>query len=437
MRKKQRTINNTGLAAALAVLAAEPASAIVLVGGDRGFEISFDGNVNGFGVYIEGDELPPTAAGSGGLLLISEQDGFRVTTGYLPATFGFNVKAPTWKGLDMGARIGFYPQIQNANAKNQFGVLGETPGRGQVGILDTGIQAGAQIDLREAFFTVDGDVGQALVGRKIGIYQGTNVLRDMTLYGVGITPGVAFGTPTIGRIGIGYLYSNFNATIQYTTPDISGFKLTAGIADPSVIAGDGVVASETDSPRFEGELSYGKTFTDATVFAWFNGMVQNANFVTGNNPACEALGGCRGDVTASGLGWGASVGYKQFELQASGFLGYGAGTALQLDTDSLDFTGDTRDADGYLFQGTYTFPNRLGDTKLGLQYGQTNIDRTAAESAGNINVLKERTAWTVGVYHDLNEWLKLIAEYTNFEQEWFDGSNQTTNIVGVGAMFRW
>ena len=413
-------------AGALSMLAIESASALVLVGGDNGFEISFDGNVNGFGVYIDGDDLPSTAASTGGTLLISEQDGFRVTTGYLPATLGFNVKAPTWKGLDMGARIAFYPQIQNANRKNQFGLL-----------LDSGIQAGAQIDMREAYFTVEGSFGKALIGRKIGIYMGTNVLRDMTLYGAGITVGTAFGVPTIGRIGVGYLYSNFNAVIQYTTPDFGGFKVTAGIDDPSIIAGDGVTASETASPRGEGEISYARKFGDADVFAWFSGMVQNAEFVSGQNPACEALGGCQGDVTVSGIGWGISLAYKDFAVQASGFDGDGAGTALQLDTDSLDITGDKRDANGYLFQGTYTFPNRLGSTKIGLQYGQTNIDRTAAESSGNINVLKERTAWTAGVYHDVNEWLKLIAEYTNFEQKWFDGSDQTTNIVGVGAMFTW
>ena len=46
------------LAGLMLCLSAAPAGAVVVAGGDNGWEVSFDGNVNGFLVYEDGDEYP-------------------------------------------------------------------------------------------------------------------------------------------------------------------------------------------------------------------------------------------------------------------------------------------------------------------------------------------------------------------------------------------
>ena len=72
------------------------------------------------------------------------------------------MRSPEVNGLTGSARISFAPQIQNGNTKNSFG---------------------AQIDLREVFFNVDGGFGTLSIGRTLSLFSRHNILTDMTLFG--------------------------------------------------------------------------------------------------------------------------------------------------------------------------------------------------------------------------------------------------------------
>jgi len=89
-------------AAALGVGLSAPAGAVVVVGGNDGWEVSFDGNVNAF--YTVGD------FDAGYVTETADKDSGRVTSGYLPAFFSFNVKTPTIGGMTGTGRISFAPQ---------------------------------------------------------------------------------------------------------------------------------------------------------------------------------------------------------------------------------------------------------------------------------------------------------------------------------------
>ncbi len=372
-----------------------------------------------------------------------------------------NVKAPTTGGLDMAARIGLYPNISN-NLKNSF--------------------APADLDMREIFFTVDGSWGQVLVGKTLSQFFGKNILTDMTLFGVGGIGAVSqAGGTTLGRIGYGYVYPQFNARIQYTTPDMSGFKVGVGIYDPSRIIGTasagttgigaGLTANETSTPRFEGEASWAGNLWGASVLGWISGMYQSAEF-SGNNTggACPTtLNSVSGptaqlncldgsDVSAWGFTGGVQVGIPvgpgTLELMGSGYTGEALGTTLQLDTDSLDFTGNERDNDGFIGQIGYAFGQ---GTKLQVSYGESSQDETGADNlcrttagtnsgtvfvcagtAGAGYVLVEtQSLWDIMLSHDVNPNLKLVAEYGRQETEWFDGADQDTDIFSLGAFFFW
>ena len=56
----------------------------------------------------------------------------------------------------------------------------------------------------------------------------------MTLLGVGAGGGnyAAPANTSLGSIGLGYIYTDWLAQINYTTPDYSGLKFTVGIFDP-------------------------------------------------------------------------------------------------------------------------------------------------------------------------------------------------------------
>ena len=60
----------------------------------------------------------------------------------------------------------------------------------------------------------------------------------MTLFGVGATAdNTSNGGTTLGRIGFGYVYPDFNASFRYTTPSMNGTTLSVGLYDPSKIKG--------------------------------------------------------------------------------------------------------------------------------------------------------------------------------------------------------
>ncbi len=422
--------------AALAMAIASPANAVVVVGGDNGWEVSFDGNVNGFYVNSDIDPLPTQASGgalAGATLsaLAPDQDVARVRTGLLPAFFSFNAKSPTVNGLTGKARISFAPQINNANTESAFG---------------------AQIDMREVFFDVDGSFGTISVGRTLSLFQRKNILTDMTLFGVGVHGIQKGGGTTLGRIGSGYVYPQFNSRIAYKTPNMNGFQVEIGMFDPSTIGSEtGLAATVTDTPAFEAEASYATAFGGGTLMFWIGGAYQEAEFAAGTvNPAAVALGGS--SVETTGFHGGVQATYGGFDFVFSGYSGDGVGLTLQYDTDSLDPWGNERDNDGFIAQGAYTFN---GKTKVGLSYGESNADETANEATcrnaigaaaiavacpnGLVNESRasEQNAWTVGVYHDVTSWLKLVAEYSAEETEWHGGETHEVDTFSVGGFFFW
>ena len=94
----------------------------------------------------------------------------------------------------------------------------------------------AGLDVRQVYLTFGNkDMGTFLVGRQIGLFGEDVILNDMTLLGVGGPGGAATTAPgntTLGGIGLGYIYTDWLAQIDYTTPDFAGFTLTGGIFEP-------------------------------------------------------------------------------------------------------------------------------------------------------------------------------------------------------------
>ena len=422
--------------AIMALAVASPSEAKILLMGNDGWEVSFDGLVNGFYSYTSKDELDANEVATNATHTGADADGedtSRITVGLLPAVWGMNIKAPTTDGLDMGARLGLYPNISLNRTKNRFGA-----------------HSGARMDLREIFMAVDGSFGQVLVGRTLSIYQGKNILTDMTLFGVGAGSGAAKGGgTTLGRIGWGYIYPNFNGGIRYTTPDLNGVKVTAAIYDPSTIGGGGGV-TETSLPRFEAELSYAGDFGGASVSAWASGLYQTAQRSLaeiqascalvpngGNANSSTDACGVNSSVDVGGGAFGLQVGMGGLTLTGSGYIGRGLGTTLMLDTDALDAAGDKRTHSGYVAQGTYAFGQ---GTSIGASYGESGADETNTDflqRAGTTVGVDTQSLLDFMVWHDINANLRIVGEYGLQEVEWHDGADQEANIVSVGGFFFW
>ncbi len=387
--------------AALVLVAATPAKAGFVVGGENGWQMSYDGMINVFMVYSTKSEQA----------LASERQSFRIRTGLLPSIFGFNVKSPTINGVDYGARLGLYPQIQNNGTRTGLG-----PG--------SPIDSGTSLDIREVFFTADGKFGQFLIGRALNLYQGKNILTDMTLIGNGVPLNMTGGGVDLGFIGHGYLYTSFGPQFRYTTPDMNGFKLAVAIADPSQIDG----AATINQPRFEAELSHVATMGSVKLNSWVAALYQQAKF-NGTNHKVSSIGGAGGVQATIG-----PVG-----LLLSGFGGQGLGmTLIQDDGYALDNIQKERVSYGGLVHATYT----IGKAKLGAQYGINYLDASDYDEdngylEGETSMVKSKQAATAGVYYSVNKYLTLVGEYTFARDQLRDGSKVDMNIVSLGTVFTW
>jgi hypothetical protein len=400
-----------------------PAQAKVAIGTSNGWEFSTDGFINAFAVMEDADEQAEggTAANHVALDFLQgatdadykNNKNFRIRTGLLPGLLAFNVKAPTTNGIDVAARVGLYPQIQDPDQSRLNS--------------STDHAFGSVLDVREVFITADGGFGQVLAGRALHLFQGKNILNDLTLFSVGV-PGGSAQTTTFGYIGFGYQYTNFGSQFRYTSPDFGGVKLAIGILDPATISG-GQTYNIVESPGYEAEISYaGELGGGVKLQAWINGMSQDADRLDGTTTK---------SATASGFAGGVGVDVAGLHVLASGASGSGIGSAFMMAADAVDGAGEERDVTSLLGQVSYTI---LGATKIGIQYGTVDIDETnqdKADRAAGTAWLDKRTATTLGVWHNITPSWQIIAEYTMAKAEWFDGADRESSIFAVGTFFYW
>jgi len=89
----------------------------------------------------------------------------------------------------------------------------------------------------------------------------------------------------------------------------------------------------------------------------------------------------------------------------------------------------------------YGFDNAWGHTKFGVSYGANIMDETRADRqdrlAGTEVQIEEQKMAGLGIYHDINPHLKLIAEYIYTDNQWFDGRGQNTHMIALGTFFTW
>lgn len=384
------------LVGAAALAAAGAANATIVVGGENGYEFSVDGNINQFFVYTDTDSLD--ADGN------PIDESAEIRDGLLPAFFGFNISAPEVNGLKIGARVSISPSTNGTS------------------------QAGSRMEQREAFATIDGSFGQVLAGKALGLYGSHNILTEQTLYGVGWGTG-GNGTTTLGGIGFGYDYADWRSQIRYTTPDMNGFKLAFAVVDPAnpgVILGPGATGPLTvltmpaigkvdeDSLRYEADASYAGAFDGGSFMLWASGAWQDHDNAIYAGQADDAQYWTVGGTLKVG-GFEAMAQYSDAEDVVADATGIYGGGLVNAEWDQFVVQA------GYRFAGT---------TLVSANYSelQTDVDgfSESDDTADRI---------TVGVYHDVNANLKLVAEYSQLEHD--DDDRLEQDIFSIGGFVTW
>ncbi len=388
--------------AALAATLSAPANAAIVLGGADGWEVSYGGFVNLF--YTQSDWEYDNGL---------SEDSTHLNEGLLPAFHTFTVKTPEINGLKGTGQITFAPDSsQDKRTRlNKPGLLG----------------GDSTLDVREVFFNVEGDFGTISAGRTLSLFQRNAILKDYTLFGVGAMGGPDGSGTTLGRIGFGYVYPDFRTRFTYKTPNINGFDLEVGIFDPQEPLGAGANISETDTPQFQAEANYKTDFEGGNAHLWGSFLWQEQTITL--------AGGGTDDSESYGWNIGLDLNMGGFNIMGTYYDGQALGTNLF----NLGGAGDAgctatacgeSDNDGFIVQGGYTFN---GTTKVGISYGESTEETAAGVKTSN-------ELWTVGVYHDVNSWLKVMAEYSQADADagLFGGAGAgEQDVFSIGGFLLW
>jgi len=402
--------NKIKLAVAAAVLAsASVANAGIIIPAGE-WTVDINGNVNAFAIMADNDDTV-TTVGSMTNSKGTDSDAASINTGLLPSWFG--VTATTRQNdLDVSWTISTQPGASSG----------------------TGFSGGGGEEARQAFLTFgDKSWGTIKVGKDLGLFGSTAILNDMTLLGVGSqgVVGSAGGTTTtLGRIGTGFIYADWNGQITYTTPNMNGFQASVGVFQPwnTVNAGtttmSGASSGTQDEFGYQGQASY--SFAgDVSGKVWAGFFSQSVQNIDG-----DVTANAEGDADAVEAGISVSMG--NMNLVAYAYDGEGIGSTAML-RDGFDAAGKERDSDGGYVQATYVIPT---GTKLGVSWGESNLDSSADDVSQSHDLVATNEMLTVGAYHPLTKHLNLVAEYSKVETE----SNLSTisdtqsDIMSVGAI---
>jgi predicted porin len=416
------------IAAALAAVCAPAAHAVDVTAGD--WKLSFDGNVNADYIYAHCAALEDAKVVGGGLTCVAAGDGQRssssVSNGLLPAALSISA-ATTQAGYDIGVTFGLYPGISTND--------GGSPNLGTTSVTRNTALGTAGLDVRQVFLTFGNkDMGTVLAGRNIGLFQADAILNDMTLLGVGANGSNAAPTNTsLGSIGFGYIYTDWLAQINYTTPDLSGAKVTLGIFDPVESLTDGTGATPKSAPGFHGKITYGDPKAGDKLYLSASFLFEKQEFQRADL-AGVLIPGQKMTYNGAGFDVGGKYDFAGFQVAAWLYYAKGLGTTgLFINSADTDPTsagyGQDRKSYGGLAQLTYKIPE--SNLKLGVNYGTSRLSR--ADNEINPTLVKLNDKVTLGVYDQLTPNLLLLAEGTSMWSRNQFGDENKAWVANVGA----
>ena len=144
--------------------------------------------------------------------------------------------------------------------------------------------------------------------------------------------------------------------------------------------------------------------------------------------------GLKADASSFGYNVGVDLQYADIRISGSYFDGQAINDLYANSYLLLDATGCLQSLcmgsgnQGYVLKGSYAV---TGTTRFGVSYGESShyaLVRNAADSGGEL--------WTVGLYHDINPWFKISAEYSNFKSLNYR-FDEPSDMISIGGYIRW
>jgi hypothetical protein len=421
---------------------------------------------------ITGD---PTAF-NGGLVTTGQHASNAIRGGLLPSSIQVGIST-NQLGMDIGVYFGVYTGGNNVHV----GTFNANNGGAPLALGTPGI------DFRQVFGTIGTPwFGTVKIGRDIGVFASDAILNDLTLFGVG-TPAANFapGNTTLGRIGIGYIYTDFMPQITYKSPTWGGFTFWVAAMTPlnetNLFSGDPASGNMTghDLPMGQAKIQWVGTWSpDVKLTLSTSGVIQRqqADCLNGSTcsiPAGEVIPDFAGEIedgspamnsgtrtTAWAVDAFAMLDLYGWNFVAYGYTGKGAGTT-GLFFDGVDIFGNARRSTGGYLQAAYTFkggwllPNPL---TVGASWGASHLETAgpvdnaiqflncnALNEAGHDDpdrgvascLVKDNQSWIGFARYNLTDWVKIQAEYIHTTAENQIGLRIHDDAAVIGTTFFW
>ncbi|WP_372906386.1 porin, partial [Rhodohalobacter sp.] len=248
---------------------------------------------------------------------------------------------------------------------------------------------------------ISGDFGTVNMGKGFGIFNSSSIGDAGSGMGIGRFGGPDAANATLGRIGSGYTYANFNPRVTYTTPDFGGFTLKAGLINPEKPDGPSDQVTTT-TPRLEAQANYLISFDSGSVDLWAGGMTQNVDITSQNF-----------DYNISGWDLGTRLNAGSLTLTGaySETKGVGADGLIGLSLTGSALDQADVEASQWYTEATYT----AGNFTLGASYGEGAQDANTTEIGSSPDITNQLLM--VFTRYKLTDQLTLIGEAQNFESD--------------------
>jgi len=329
-----------------------------------------------FPVFLVGSNHDNYSSGN------SDQFSTRVMSGFNPANLTFTITAPTQKSITVSGIVQINTHLQGP-----------------------GIQNDGLFESRIAQIKISGDFGTIHAGKGFGIFNSTSIGDNGSALGVGRFGGPDAADATLGRIGTGYTYANFNPRVTYTTPEISGFTIKAGVINPEKPSGSGNRSAdlETATPRIEAQIHYNRAFDFADIQFWSSGLYQNVDVI--NQDFSYAFSGWE---LGSKLQTGALTLLGSYSLTnsigADGLIGLNISGGTGLDQANVN-------ASQWYLEATYDFKDIL----IGGSYGEGDQD-TKTTPVGSSPAINNQLAM-VFAHMPVTDNLMIMMELQDFSSD--------------------
>lgn len=310
-----------------------------------------------------------------------------VQNGLLPASLNFSAKT-TQEDWDLGANINVYYGINSDGGAGADAL------------------AFSSVDARQIFMTAaKKGVGEFKLGRDFGLFGFDPIIADMSLIGAGSNFLAANpGHTTLGGLGVGYVYTDRLAQMNYTTPAYVGLTGTVGVFQPL----DGNGATSAGKLGVHGKASYAKGhYSLSSSF-----LNQKVNTTAGTSENIQGV-----DLFVKvNLG---KVDLAAYAFKAEGMTSLAIGGLVMPGFDAT--TGTAEETTGKMLQATYKATPKL---KLGVNLAQS--EQTEVTKVENDKL-------TLGAYYNLTKSLTLMAEATNTESELIGAGTDKVSSYNIGA----